>query len=184
VSSKKKPVAWFRGHLTLVQARGLNHKLQGDATIWDATTFAAATARFNLDLDLAFQCSTISWKKWTHRGQPLSGLSNVRNRAIIVLLLGGGVMNVGKATWQLLRVSRWALWLAFLGYCFYVYAFREGQYNQFGHLPFSTELTIFGLATAAVFAGLLEMMMRERAGIPRPSYRASSHPAPQPRGRA
>jgi hypothetical protein len=44
-------------------------------------------------------------------------------------------------------------------------------------------LTIFGLATAAVFAGLLEMMMRERAGIPRPSYRASSHPAPQPRGR-
>ena len=92
-------------------------------------------------------------------------------------------MNVGKATWQLLRVSRWALWLTFLGYCFYVYAFREGQYNQFGHLPFSTELTIFGLATAAVFAGLLEMMMRERAGIPRPSYRASSHPAPQPRGR-
>jgi hypothetical protein len=93
-------------------------------------------------------------------------------------------MNVGKATWQLLRVSRWALWLAFLGYCFYVYAFREGQYNQFGHLPISTEVTIFGLATAAVFAGLLEMMMRERAGIPRPSYRASSHPAPQPRGRA
>ena len=44
-------------------------------------------------------------------------------------------MNAGKATWQLLRVSRWALWLAFLGYCFYVYAFREGQYNQFGHLP-------------------------------------------------
>jgi len=75
-----------------------------------------------------------------------------------------------------LRVSRWALWLAFLGYCFYVYAFREGQYNQFGHLPITTELTIFGLATAAVFAGLLEMMMRERAGIPRPSYRASSHP--------
>jgi hypothetical protein len=92
-------------------------------------------------------------------------------------------MNVGKATWQLLRVSRWALWLSFLGYCFYVYAFREGQYNQFGHLPFSTELTIFGLATAAVFAGLLEMMMRERAGIPRPSYGASSQPDPQPRGR-
>ena len=75
-------------------------------------------------------------------------------------------MNVGKATWLLLRVSRWALWLAFLGYCFYVYAFREGQYNQFG-----------------VFAGLLEMMMRERAGIPRPSFGAASQPDPQPRGR-
>ena len=93
-------------------------------------------------------------------------------------------METGRVTWQLLRVSRWALWLAFLGYCFYLHVFREGQYNQFGHLPFLTELTIFGLATAGVFAGLLEMMMRERAGIPRPSYRASSHPAPQPRGRA
>jgi hypothetical protein len=107
----------------------------------------------------------------------------LRNRATIVLFVEAGVMNAGKVTWQLLRISRWALWLAFLGYCFYVYAFREGQYNQFGHLPFSTELTIFGLATAAVFAGLLEMMMRERAGIPRPSYGASSQPDPQPRGR-
>ena len=137
---------------------------------------------YQFDLDPAFNCSSTSWK-CTHRGQPSSGLSNVRNRAIIVLLFGGDVKNVGKATWLLLRVSRWALWLAFLGYCFYVYAFREGQYNQFGHLPFTTELTIFGLATAAVFAGLLEMMMRERAGIPRPSYGASSQPDPQPRGR-
>jgi hypothetical protein len=94
------------------------------------------------------------------------------------------VMNAGRMTWQLLRISRWALWLAFLGYCFYVYVFREGQYNQFGHLPTSTELTIFGLATAAVFAGLLEMMMRERAGIPRPSYSPTSQPDPHPRDRA
>jgi hypothetical protein len=149
----------------------------------DAATFAAATAKFTSSIATRRSIAQAVGGKWTHRGQPSSGLSNVRNRAIIVLLSGGGVMNVGKATWLLLRVSRWALWLAFLGYCFYVYAFREGQYNQFGHLPFSTELTIFGLATAAVFAGLLEMMMRERAGIPRPSYGASSQPDPQPRGR-
>jgi hypothetical protein len=45
-------------------------------------------------------------------------------------------------------------------------------------------LIIFGLATAAVFAGLLEMMMREQAGIPRPSYGSSRHPDPGPHGRA
>ena len=85
-------------------------------------------------------------------------------------------MSAGRVTWQLLRASRWVLWLVFLGYCFYVHIFREGQYNQFGHLPISTELTIFGLANAAVFVGLLEMMMRERAGIPRPSYRSRANP--------
>src|SRR3954462_13761829 len=79
-------------------------------------------------------------------------------------------MSAGRMTWQLLRASRWALWLAFLGYCLYVHIFREGQYNQFGHLPTSTELTIFGFANAAVFVGLLEMMMlNERASQGRPT---------------
>ena len=138
---------------------------------------------YQLDLDPAFNCSSRSWKMHPSGYSHRRDCRMLRNRAIIVLFVEAGVMNAGKVTWQLLRVSRWALWLAFLGYCFYVYAFREGQYNQFGHLPFSTELTIFGLATAAVFAGLLEMMMRERAGIPRPSYGAASQPDPQPRGR-
>jgi hypothetical protein len=93
-------------------------------------------------------------------------------------------MSAAEVTWKLLRVSRWVLWLAFLGYCVYVHAFREVLNNQFGHLPFATELIIFGLATAAVFAGLLEMMMREQAGIARPSYRSSKKPDPGSRGRA
>ena len=93
-------------------------------------------------------------------------------------------MSAAEVTWKLLRVSRWVLWLSFFGYCFYVHSFREVLNNQFGHLPFVTELIIFGLATAAVFAGLLEMMMRERAGIPRPSFGSSRHPDPGPRGRA
>ena len=63
----------------------------------------------------------------------------------------------------------------------YVHSFREVLNNQFGHLPFATELIIFGLATAAVFAGLLEMMMREQAGIPRPSYGSSKHTGPRGR---
>ena len=90
-------------------------------------------------------------------------------------------MKAATLIWKLLRVTRWALWIAFFGYCFYVHAYHEALVNQFGHLPFGIELTIFGLANAAVFAGLLEMMMRERAGIPRPSYGSSSGQGSQPR---
>jgi|tagenome__1003787_1003787.scaffolds.fasta_scaffold15188153_1 hypothetical protein len=79
-------------------------------------------------------------------------------------------MNAAAVTWKLLRIARWALWIAFFGFCFYVHAYHEALVNQFGHLSIVIELTIFGLANAAVFVGLLEMMMRKRAGIPRPSY--------------
>ena len=48
-------------------------------------------------------------------------------------------MSAAEVTWKLLRVSRWVLWLAFLGYCFYVHTFREVLNNQFGHLPFATD---------------------------------------------
>jgi hypothetical protein len=118
------------------------------------------------------------------RNDPTSAFEGLGSRYDCARRWEVRVMNTGRLTWQLLRVSRWALWSAFLGYCFYVYVFREGQYNQFGHLPTSTELTIFALANAAVFAGLLEMMMRERAGIPRPSYGSASRPDPHPHGRA
>jgi hypothetical protein len=90
-------------------------------------------------------------------------------------------MNAAAMTWKLLRVARWALWIAFFGYGFYVHAYHEALVNQFGHLSLGIETTIFGLANAAVFAGLLEMMMRERAGIARPSYRSSSRQGSQPR---
>jgi hypothetical protein len=63
-----------------------------------------------------------------------------------------------------------ALWLGFFGYSFYVGGLRSSVVNQFGHLPPAFELPIFGLAMAAVTLGFLELMMRERAGIPRPPY--------------
>ena len=40
-------------------------------------------------------------------------------------------MNAAAVTWKLLRVARWALWIAFLGYCFYVHAYHEALVNQF-----------------------------------------------------
>ena len=78
--------------------------------------------------------------------------------------------NAALVTWLVLRISRWLFWLGFFAYCFYVQTFREDLVNQFGHFPFDIELTIFGLANAAVFAGLLELMMRERARVPRPTF--------------
>jgi hypothetical protein len=79
-------------------------------------------------------------------------------------------MTTALVTWMVLRILRWLLWLGFLAYCLYVNSYKEDLVNQFGHLPYNIELTIFGLANGAVFAGLLELMMRERAKIPRPTF--------------
>jgi hypothetical protein len=79
-------------------------------------------------------------------------------------------MNTALVTWLVLRILRWLFWLGFFAYCLYVHAFKQDLVNQFGHLPFNIELVIFGLANVAVFAGLLELMMRERAKIPRPTF--------------
>jgi hypothetical protein len=62
-------------------------------------------------------------------------------------------MNTALVTWLVLRILRWLFWLGFFGYSLYVNAYKEDLVNQFGHLPFSIELIIFGLGNAAVFAG-------------------------------
>jgi hypothetical protein len=79
-------------------------------------------------------------------------------------------MNAAIVTWLFFRAMRWMFWIVFLTYSFYVTTFHDSQVNTFGHLSFTTELIIFGLGNAAVFAGFLELMMRERAGIPRPTF--------------
>ena len=53
--------------------------------------------------------------------------------------------------------------------CSFLYFAGPGQSGiGSSHLPVAIELTLFGLGTAAVLVGFLEMMMRERAGINRP----------------
>jgi hypothetical protein len=39
--------------------------------------------------------------------------------------------------------------------------------DHFGHLYLSTEIAMYGLSLAAVFAGLFELMRRDKAGIVR-----------------
>ncbi|HYY38804.1 MAG TPA: hypothetical protein VE801_13775 [Xanthobacteraceae bacterium] len=85
--------------------------------------------------------------------------------------------------WLIFRILRWALWLASIGYYFYFWIGPERHLDQFGHLTYATEAFMFGLPLAAIFMGFLEMMMRERAGLPRPTFgwvtRPQDLPAPK-----
>lgn len=78
-------------------------------------------------------------------------------------------MSTARITWLILRASRWFLSLGFLVYSLHIFVYRESHLNSFGQLFPTTEFTIFGLGMGAVFAGFLELMMRERAGLPRPT---------------
>jgi hypothetical protein len=87
-------------------------------------------------------------------------------------------MNKAAVTWAIFRVLRWALWLATAAYYINFSIFRAEHLNSFGHLLPSTEAVMFLLPLAAVFMGHLEMMMRERAGVPR-VYFCRIWPPPQ-----
>jgi hypothetical protein len=77
-------------------------------------------------------------------------------------------MNSAVATWLLFRAMRWLAWIGFLLYSAHFIAYRSEHVTGLGHLVRTTEVALFGLATAAVFAGFFELMMRERAGLDRP----------------
>jgi hypothetical protein len=79
-------------------------------------------------------------------------------------------MNAAIAGWLFFRLVRWIAWLTLLGFSFYFVQDRAPHLNSFGHLLHSTEATMFGSGLAAVFAGFLELMMRERAGLVRPRF--------------
>ena len=72
--------------------------------------------------------------------------------------------------WQGARALHWILWIAFFAFCIYVRVNRASILTILQQLPQSVELTMYGLAVAAVFAGFLEMMMRERAGLARARF--------------
>ena len=77
-------------------------------------------------------------------------------------------MNIGIAVWLFFRGLRWAAWLFFFGFSFYFWLDRAPHLNSFGHLQHVTEAKIFVPGLVAIFAGFLELMMRERTGLLRP----------------
>ena len=72
------------------------------------------------------------------------------------------------SAWRVLRPLRWLLWIGFLVYSVLVGLYRPNLITSLGHLPAIYDLLFYGLGNAAVFIGFFEMMMREKAGVPRP----------------
>jgi hypothetical protein len=79
--------------------------------------------------------------------------------------------------WRFLRALRWLAWIGFFVWSAYFAWDRVPHLNSFGQLKLHAEAWFFGLANLAVFAGFLEMMLRERAGIPRPGKSIERIPA-------
>jgi hypothetical protein len=69
--------------------------------------------------------------------------------------------------WMALRIFRWALMPIYLAYIIEFFLNRKAHLDWRGLLLLSTEAVMFGIPTLFVFVGLLESMIRERAGIPR-----------------
>jgi hypothetical protein len=68
------------------------------------------------------------------------------------------------------------VWLATIAYNCLFLIHKQSHFNQFGNLLLTTEALMFTLPTAAIFAGFFELMMRERAGFPRPTWSRTKQP--------
>ena len=79
-------------------------------------------------------------------------------------------MNLTMVTWLFLRVLRWASWIVFFGFAIYFVHDRTPHINSFNNLLRLSEAMMFGPPILAVFAGFLELMMREKTGLPRPAF--------------
>jgi hypothetical protein len=78
-------------------------------------------------------------------------------------------MNGWVVTWLIFRFVRWFCWIGLFLYWLHFMLYRGSHIDAYGHLFLWSEMMLFGLAQAAIFAGFLELMMREKAGIPRPT---------------
>lgn len=79
-------------------------------------------------------------------------------------------MNQAIAVWLVFRALRWLAWIVFFGFSTYYLYDPAPHHDSFGQLRHSAEALMFGVGTAAVFLGFLELMFRERAGLVRPSF--------------
>jgi hypothetical protein len=82
--------------------------------------------------------------------------------------------------WLFFRLVRWIAWATLLGFSLYFIQDRAPHLTSFGHLLHTTEAIMFGSGLTAVFAGFLELMMRERAGLVRPRFGQLIPPSTQP----
>ena len=79
-------------------------------------------------------------------------------------------MSGAVAGWLFFRCLRWLLWIAAAAYSAEFFFNTPDHLDSFGHLLTTTEVWMFSLPLAAIFTGFLELMMRERTGLPRPAF--------------
>jgi len=89
-------------------------------------------------------------------------------------------MDAALATWLAFRALRWIGWLGFLGYSIAFFVNPQSHFDSFGQLHHTTEAAMFGFSLVAIFAGFLELMMRERAGFDRPMFGSLIPPRSKP----
>jgi len=89
-------------------------------------------------------------------------------------------MDAALATWLAFRALRWIGWLGFLGYSIAFFLNPQSHFDSFGQLHHTTEAAMFGFSLVAIFAGFLELMMRERAGFDRPMFGSLIPPRSKP----
>ena len=73
-------------------------------------------------------------------------------------------MSAWLVAWRVARILRWAFWLGFLGFCLYFISDRTPHFSPLGQLAHHAEAFLFGLPLAAVIAGFMELLCRERLG--------------------
>src|SRR6185503_3028003 len=84
--------------------------------------------------------------------------------------MGDEAMSEPIMTWLAVRAVRWIAWIGFFGYSLHFMLYPQSHVNSFGHLYYMTEAGMFGFGLIALFAGFLELMTRERAGLVRPAF--------------
>ena len=85
------------------------------------------------------------------------------------------------ALWKATRILRWLLIPIYAAYLVDFRIHRQTYLDWRGLLALSTEAVMFGIPILFVFLGLMETMLRERAGIPRPrnfGFKPDAEPAP------
>lgn len=83
------------------------------------------------------------------------------------MIVRGSLMNGSVLAWRVARSVRWAVWLLVIAVAVYSLIERDTLFTPFGRLKPSVELLLFGVGIAPIVVGLFEMMLRDRAGVPR-----------------
>jgi len=82
----------------------------------------------------------------------------------------GGATDSNVLVWLFFRILRWGCWGAFLLVSGLYISNPSAHLNSFGHLTPQMEMLMFGTSLAAVMVGLIELAMRDRAGLTQPKF--------------